>query len=223
MSRPVLCSAGQVCDTFGLRASSKSCPSGFYCLNGTKASSTSFFKNANSKYASKVWVTDNYTDVVYFNTSSLNYNFTIWPYPAYGKSRTIHPPIDSCDTYDCTPGDSSVIAEAPFPCPLGKDYAFNKEVLILTEALWQQGFIVGLELGLRYPFLKILVRRNAVSMDSFVQKDLSTLKEGQISSYCAIISLADVSTFILADLVPMATIVLTATIRSYVQLGKFGR
>jgi len=120
LTRPLLCSNGQVCDTVGLRTSLKSCPSGFYCLNGTKASSTSLFKNANKLYKDgPAWITNELTDVVYFNASAIDYSFKSWPFPAFGQSRSIHPPADRCDSLDCPPGSSSVIAEAPYPCPLG--------------------------------------------------------------------------------------------------------
>lgn len=120
MSRPVVCPIGKVCDSLGLRASQKSCPNGFYCLNATKASSTDMFTYLEDLYGNQTaWILDHTSGVVYFNASVFDYSYTRWPAPAYGQSRTIHPPSLQCDGYDCFPGSLIVLAEAPFPCPLG--------------------------------------------------------------------------------------------------------
>ncbi len=114
MSRPVNCPPGLICDIMGLRTSAKLCPSGQYCLNGTKASAVSFFDTSEG-----VWSVDYVTDVVSFNPSSYNWNYTTWPLPAIGQSRSQHPPEPSCDGQVCFPGSTNVLAEAPFPCPVG--------------------------------------------------------------------------------------------------------
>jgi hypothetical protein len=87
----------------GLRIG-KLCPMGHYCLGTTKTTSVSAF--ANSK--NKTWIKDPATGVLYFNKSSHNWDFKTWPLPAVGKSRSLNEP----DNY-------ILLAEAPFPCPIG--------------------------------------------------------------------------------------------------------
>lgn len=113
MPRPIICPAGLICDVMGLRASTKLCPAGRYCLNGTKASSVDEFES------SQGWVEDYVTGVVYFNSSQFNYSYTAWPAPAVGQSRPQAPPEASCDGMVCEGGTTNVLAEAPFPCPIG--------------------------------------------------------------------------------------------------------
>ena len=113
MSRPVICPPGLICDSMGLRASAKLCPAGRYCLNGTKASSLNEFKGNPS------WVTDYVTGVAFFNESTYDWKYRDWPSPAVGKSRPLHPPELSCDGLVCSGGSTNVLAEAPFPCPIG--------------------------------------------------------------------------------------------------------
>jgi hypothetical protein len=120
MSRPVICPAGRICDTTGLRTPEKICPMGHFCLNGTKASSASEFMNDTSGINnSPVWIMDEVTGVVTFNESAVDWSYRKWPAPAVGQSRPQHPPQAQCDGYDCFPGSTEVLAEAPYPCPLG--------------------------------------------------------------------------------------------------------
>ncbi|KAJ1432765.1 hypothetical protein B484DRAFT_394815, partial [Ochromonadaceae sp. CCMP2298] len=113
MPRPVNCPPGLICDSMGLRSSSKLCPNGHYCLNGTKSSSVESFQG------NPQWITDFVTGVVYFNQSSTTYNYDTWPPPAVGQSRSTHPPERHCDGLVCAGGTTNVLAEAPFPCPIG--------------------------------------------------------------------------------------------------------
>jgi hypothetical protein len=104
----------------GLRASKKSCPMGHYCLNGTKASSLAAFQNDKSGYNNKqAWFQDYVTGVISFDPNSYNWNYTHWPTPAVGESRTMHPPEYQCDGYNCYPGSQNIIAETVIPCPVG--------------------------------------------------------------------------------------------------------
>jgi hypothetical protein len=120
MSRPVVCPYGQICDTQGLRASGKNCPMGHFCANATKASLASqFLNNTRPGIPNNVWSEEYVTGVVSFDPSLVDWNYTTWPLPAVGKSRTSHPPEPLCDGLPCTPGSTKVIAEAPFPCPIG--------------------------------------------------------------------------------------------------------
>lgn len=120
LMRPIQCPAGQICDVVGLSASPKSCPDGYYCLNTTKSSSTIYFQDTDSMYGGQqAWITNTISGAVYFNASVLDYTYKTWPAPAYGQSRAINPPEEQCDGYDCFPGTLQVLAEAPFPCPIG--------------------------------------------------------------------------------------------------------
>lgn len=113
MARPLHCPNGLVCDSMGLSATAKLCPAGSYCLNTTKASSPSEFEGL------KGWVKNNITGVVYFNESEFDYSYTSYPPPAVGESRPQAPPESSCDGLVCEGGSGEVLAEAPFPCPIG--------------------------------------------------------------------------------------------------------
>ncbi|RYH31690.1 hypothetical protein EON65_02100 [archaeon] len=113
MPRPIICPAGLICDIMGLRASTKLCPAGRYCLNGTKSSSIDEFE------ARRGWLEDYVSGVVFFNASAFQYDFNAWPLPAIGQSRPQAPPESSCDGLVCSGGSSNVLAEAPFPCPIG--------------------------------------------------------------------------------------------------------
>ena len=113
MSRPINCPPGLICDVMGLRSSEKLCPNGHYCLNNTKSSTVADFQGTSQ------WITDYVTGVVYFNISSTNYDYHQWPAPAVGQSRPVHPPELSCDGLVCAGGTTNVLAEAPFPCPIG--------------------------------------------------------------------------------------------------------
>ena len=119
MPRPIICPAGQICDTQGLRASTKNCPMGHYCLNGTKSSSATAFQNNTRDNITDLWNVDYVTGVVIFNTSRINWDYVVWDAPAVGQSRIAHPPEASCDGMVCTPGTTGLIAEAPYPCPIG--------------------------------------------------------------------------------------------------------
>lgn len=122
LMRPVVCPAGQICDVMGLRASRMSCPSGFYCLNGTKSNSINEFLNLTrgSKGDSLTpWYEDYVTGSVLFNSSTYDWSYHDWPYPAVGTSRIQWPPTPQCDGNDCFPGSEAVLAESPFPCPIG--------------------------------------------------------------------------------------------------------
>ena len=120
MSRPVVCPAGSICDTMNLRIPQKSCPDGFYCQNATKASSASLFQNLATQYDNQnAWILNDITGVLYFNYSILNYNDILYNYPGYGNGTINHKPELQCDGFSCQGGTLNVIAEAPFPCPLG--------------------------------------------------------------------------------------------------------
>ena len=115
MQRPVVCPPGFICDVMGLRSSIKLCPKGNYCLNGTKADSLTLFKST----AKSSWVEDYVTGVSTFNVSSYNWKYHTWPAPAVGQSVSLHQPEESCDGLVCSGGSKSILAEAPFPCPIG--------------------------------------------------------------------------------------------------------
>ena len=115
MSRPVNCPPGFICDVMGLRSSAKLCPAGHYCLNGTKADAVSAFQPETSAQ----WIEDFVTGVVTFNESSIDWSYKPWPAPAVGESRPNHPPERHCDGLVCSGGTTGVLAEAPFPCPIG--------------------------------------------------------------------------------------------------------
>jgi hypothetical protein len=112
LTKPVICPAGQICDIMGLRASEKSCPQGHYCLNGTKSTTLDHYNTGN-------WIKDYVSGVYSFNASTYDWSFKTWSLPALGQSRAQHPPEFQCDGLVCFPGTSLVVAEAPFPCPLG--------------------------------------------------------------------------------------------------------
>jgi len=118
LSRPLVCPAGAICDVMGLRYASKSCPQGHYCLNGTKASTA-------DEFVPDIWLQDYVTGVRSFNTSFPRpyhdaFVYKNWSLPALGFSRPQHPPIPQCDGLDCSPGGTlAVVAEAPYPCPIG--------------------------------------------------------------------------------------------------------
>jgi hypothetical protein len=120
LSAPVICPAGYICHTNGLVGPALSCPIGHYCLPGTKAVSVEEFRDDHSGYdGQNAWKIDPYTGVATFIEDAYNWNYTIWPAPGTGMSRTQHPPKPSCDGLDCFPGSTAVVAEAPFPCPMG--------------------------------------------------------------------------------------------------------
>lgn len=120
LMRPILCPAGQICDVMGLSASDKSCPAGYYCLNTTKAVSPNAFLGDTSGIGGiSAWEIDEVSGVLWFNEYAYDWNYTVWPAPAVGKSRSRHPPSSQCDGYDCLTGSKHVIAEAPFACPIG--------------------------------------------------------------------------------------------------------
>ena len=119
MSRPVVCPPGQICDTQGLRASGKNCPMGHYCLNGTKASAASDFLNNTRDGVNDLWSEEYVTGVVSFDANKVDWSYHQWEFPAIGQSRSNHPPELHCDGMVCSPGSTAVIAEAPFPCPIG--------------------------------------------------------------------------------------------------------
>ena len=114
MSRPVNCPPGLICDSMGLRVSFKLCPNGHYCLNNTKSSSVADFQQNQA-----LWTLDNVTGVVSFVPTSSSWAYTTWPLPAVGSSRPSNPPEFQCDGLVCAGGTQNVLAEAPFPCPIG--------------------------------------------------------------------------------------------------------
>lgn len=67
------------------------------------------------------WVQDYVTGVYSFNLSSYGsaWEYKTWPAPAVGRSRALNPPAQQCDGLVCSGGSQSVLAEAPFPCPIG--------------------------------------------------------------------------------------------------------
>ena len=112
MARPIVCPAGFICDVMGLRYSAKLCRRGHYCLNGTKSDSLEEFNSSS-------WMEDYVTGVFSFNDSTYDWRYRDWPAPAKGQSRPLHPPTKLCDGLVCSGGSSAVLAEAPFPCPIG--------------------------------------------------------------------------------------------------------
>jgi hypothetical protein len=125
MSRPAVCPAGSICSAVGLRAPDKICPMGYYCLNATKSTSPiQFVKNQTIPGA---WTEDYTTGVVWFDEGIYAkhglWNYKIWPFDnitrANGQSRVLWPPSSQCDGETCFPGTTHVLAEAPFPCPIG--------------------------------------------------------------------------------------------------------
>jgi hypothetical protein len=121
LMRPIICPAGQICESMNLRSPSESCPPGFYCLNGTKSTSLSFYTNdTNGVNGTSSWsVADYVTGVISFVPTNYDFAYKTWPYPALGRSRVLHPPEARCDGYSCYPGSRNFTAEAPYPCPLG--------------------------------------------------------------------------------------------------------
>jgi hypothetical protein len=113
MSRPLQCPNGLICDSMGLSATSKLCPAGSYCLNTTKSSSSDDFIGLPE------WVLNNITGSVYFNENLFDYSYSTWPAPAVGQSRPQAPPESSCDGLVCQGGSGQILAESPFPCPIG--------------------------------------------------------------------------------------------------------
>ena len=122
LMRPIICPAGFICDVMGLRAARMSCPSGFYCLNGTKAFSVQEYLGTTKGSigdALEPWSEEYVTGSVLLDMDTYDWSYRDWPLPAVGTSRRMWPPAQQCDGNDCDPGSVAVLAEAPFPCPIG--------------------------------------------------------------------------------------------------------
>ena len=102
MSKPLLCPAGKVCDQIGLISPSVSCPPGHFCNPGTKTISPLSFSNSNE------WIIDTETGRVVQNQNGSLWKKTQRHHPATGLFQIGHEPIIE-----------EVLAEQPFPCPLG--------------------------------------------------------------------------------------------------------
>ena len=110
LSKPVICSSGFVCDKQGLRNAYTRCPSGHYCLQGTKTTDTEdFFGLAPHSYwessstdntrtmgfrdkAHYAWVIAPETGVLRYNESVRDWEYLPRPAPATGTSRPEHNP-----------------------------------------------------------------------------------------------------------------------------------
>ena len=116
MVKPVLCPAGYVCDVRGLRTPLNSCPEGHYCLPGTKTASVTAFQQADDA----LWLRDYETGVVSYNRTARGWPFYDRSLPATGTGRAEYPPdLHPCVGRRCARGSVDLIAEQPFPCPLG--------------------------------------------------------------------------------------------------------
>ena len=102
LAKPVVCPAGSVCDRIGLVSPSSPCPPGHYCLPGTKTVSPLEWNH------SKEWEMDAESGLVTSNRTNASWSFTNRESPATGKSRKERPPLQE-----------SLLAEQPFPCPIG--------------------------------------------------------------------------------------------------------
>jgi hypothetical protein len=102
MSKPLLCPPGKVCDTSGLRIPVASCPSGHYCLAGTKTSLKLLHDTAHT------WKINDETGSFTLNHSALNLKPRFRHRPALGSYRI---QFDSVT--------KELNAEQPIACPLG--------------------------------------------------------------------------------------------------------
>tara|TARA_B110000208_G_scaffold188726_1_gene248922 strand:+ start:355 stop:3567 length:3213 start_codon:yes stop_codon:yes gene_type:complete len=110
LSKPIICPAGFVCNKQGLRSAVSRCPSGHYCLQGTKTSDTrDFYGLAPHSYWSSVssdnartsgarslahysWIIAPETGMLRYNESVRNWKYLVRPPPATGTSRPEHSP-----------------------------------------------------------------------------------------------------------------------------------
>lgn len=120
LAKPILCPAGFVCDVSGLRTPATPCPSGHFCLPGTKTANVDAFVENASASADGLWVQDRETGVVSFNRTSRSWPFYPRSLPETGTGRAEYPPdLHSCTGWRCVRGAVDLVAEQPFPCPLG--------------------------------------------------------------------------------------------------------
>ena len=177
LSKPIICPSGFVCGTQGLSTPESRCPSGHYCLQGTKTSDTndfyglaphSFWTSTSSdnartsggrNLAHYSWVILGETGLLRFNESVRDWRYLQRPAPATGTSRPEHSPTMLTGGESHTTGglygpvnviatrhlrfvkhemtrqypmsrqilrdnglaedNSMLLAERPFPCPLG--------------------------------------------------------------------------------------------------------
>ncbi|CAN0054030.1 unnamed protein product, partial [Heterosigma akashiwo] len=115
LSAPLLCTAGFVCDALGLVTPVTPCPRGHFCLPGTKTADVRAFNH------SAEWAVDNETAVVTFNASSHFWGHLNRTLPETGWHAYEHAPAgaDCRATGRCLYGMTDLVAEQPFPCPLG--------------------------------------------------------------------------------------------------------
>ena len=110
LSKPIICPAGFVCEKQGLKNAVSKCPSGHYCLQGTKTSDTNdFYGLAPHSYweststdnarvsggrnlAQYSWIILPETGLLRYNESVRNWKYFQRPSPATGTSRPEHSP-----------------------------------------------------------------------------------------------------------------------------------
>ena len=110
LSKPIICPAGFVCDKQGLKNAAVMCPSGHYCMQGTKTTDTndfyglaphSFWSSSSTdnarisggrNLAQYSWVILPETGLLRYNESVRNWKYLARPSPATGTSRPEHSP-----------------------------------------------------------------------------------------------------------------------------------
>jgi hypothetical protein len=65
------------------------------------------------------WIKNTYTGVVTLNVSSYDYSVRQRSLPEVGFYQVLFPPQYLCDGEECYVGVQSILAEQPYPCPLG--------------------------------------------------------------------------------------------------------
>ncbi|KAJ8611307.1 hypothetical protein CTAYLR_006612 [Chrysophaeum taylorii] len=122
MTKPVVCPAGFVCDKLGLRMPTTYCPSGHYCLEGTKTARVDAFVPLNETQDANwtgLYFRDYETGVVTFDPTLRSWPYRWRPSPATGASRVEHPPESEWADDAWIVRFQAVNAEQPFPCPPG--------------------------------------------------------------------------------------------------------
>jgi hypothetical protein len=149
LSLPVICPAGQICDIVGLRWSRVSCPSGYFCLPGTKSTSVNQYqRNAfglgneslpatstngiSQRRLLSGWITlessQNWEESIsswIIDTTTgqgfLNTSSYDWSYQDWPSPATGKSRPINPPEYPCTQVNcyGGVVMEAPIPCPIG--------------------------------------------------------------------------------------------------------
>ena len=113
-----------LCDVRGLRTAVTPCPAGRYCLEGTKTTDVYSYsrtdRNDQYPWSENMWLRHSESGVVTFNRTSRYWPFYEREAPATGIGRAEYPPdLHTCAGRRCVRGSVDLIAEQPFPCPLG--------------------------------------------------------------------------------------------------------